>query len=46
MDDPDYEWLMLDASTWPIPTGRGPGRQPSHCPTSSKLQAVDSTECR
>ena len=49
MDDPDYEWLMLDASyikAHPHSAG-GPGRQPSHCPhkrgLNSKLHlAVDS----
>ena len=49
MDDPDYEWLMIDASyiKAPSPQRRGPGRQPSHCPhkrgLNSKLHlAVDS----
>ena len=49
MDDPDYEWLMLDASYIKAhpPQRRGPGRQPSHCPhkrgLNSKLHlAVDS----
>ena len=48
MDDPDYEWLMIDASYIKAhPHRPGPGAATSHCPhkrgLNSKLHiAVDS----
>ena len=49
IEEPDFEWLMIDASyiKGPSPQRRGPGRQPSHRPhkrgLNSKLHlAVDS----
>ena len=43
MDDPDYEWLMIDASyiTWrpgPSPQRRGPGRQAKPLPAQKGAQ--------
>ena len=38
MDDPDYEWLMIDASYWPIPTASGPGAATKPLPAQKGAQ--------